>query len=310
MSENGFTHYKKGTFGKSPIELLTDHEINDGAVRLYAYMHWRFGSNGRNFEGRESMAKAMGVSQGTITNRIAILEKHNWLVVVNRKGKSNFYHVFECQVDCVQWRKDHNEPKPKRKAQNRKTRKGKGGRPKTKVVNPSLAVPQNSGLAVPQNLSFSYLDSGNLDSNNIPEQAQEGVPQEPEPKPAVPRSEITKLTDVPKTERAALFYALSEHLFQTGDKVAFKAKPDAVKKKVIQQINRLVIMAYASGWEAETVSLFVEWYFKQNGPATHLPTSQDNFAKWIMKYAESAKGKPEQEPIQSEDDFYKSQMGE
>lgn len=129
-------------YGKTPEILMHDLSITDGAVRLYSHMFWRYGSNHDNHEGHASMAKFMGCSETTISNRIELLEFNNWIVVVEieRSKKSGnyrtpFYHVFLDQDDCVKFRKDYKcqvgesiRPKPTEVIA-KKSRKGKGGKP-------------------------------------------------------------------------------------------------------------------------------------------------------------------------------------
>jgi hypothetical protein len=107
----GYLHRRSKNYGKVPFELLTDKTISAGAVRLYAYMHWRYGSNMQNFESHESMATAIGVSRRTVMRYIQELENANWIASRPRSYKhlktTNFYHVFELKADCEQWKKDH-----------------------------------------------------------------------------------------------------------------------------------------------------------------------------------------------------------
>jgi len=109
--ERGYLHQRSKDFGKVPQELMHDTEISAGAVRLYAHMHWRYGSNMRNFESQKSMAAMLGVSTKTIARWLKELEAKNWIVIVHRKYQgqytSNFYHVFERQDDCEKWKSSH-----------------------------------------------------------------------------------------------------------------------------------------------------------------------------------------------------------
>jgi len=168
----GYLHARSNDFGKSPISLIHDKSITDGACRLYAHMHWRYGSNCKNIEGRGSMSSFFGVSETTITNRVKELVARDWVVTVPRTdehGKThNFYHVFETQADCLSWRQSHNKPKESVKVTPRKTRQGIGGskthKPKdgssTQVDHP------DSELKLPSDLNSSshYPDSGDPDS--------------------------------------------------------------------------------------------------------------------------------------------------
>lgn len=111
MQERGYLHRRSDDFGKVPEELMHDLNLTDGAVRLYAHMHWRYGSNCDDHEGRKSMGEMLGVGVSTISSRVKELVDANWVVVVaryNNKGRTtNFYHVFELQTDCIEWKRKH-----------------------------------------------------------------------------------------------------------------------------------------------------------------------------------------------------------
>lgn len=138
MTEQGKVH--GSTFGKVPPELMHDQSITDGAVRLYAHMHWRYGQNHQNFEGQRSMAKYLSVSTTTIRKRIEELEAKDWVVTITREYNRKtgnfstpFYHVFVSQLDCKEFRETYvlqegevlyEQPLPLE----RKSRKGVGGK--------------------------------------------------------------------------------------------------------------------------------------------------------------------------------------
>lgn len=187
IEDAGLLHSKPDTFGKSPAPLIHDKNITDGACRLYAHMHWRYGRNQKNFEGRGSIAEFLGVSKTTITNRIKELEAADWIVVVERRKTGDasnfqtpFYHVFETQADARNFRK-HFKPRSGQALRDkpeqvvRKTRKGKGGNPKRKATASTQVEPDtrvnsgshgspvtrvNSGSHYPD--SVSYPDSESL----------------------------------------------------------------------------------------------------------------------------------------------------
>ncbi len=112
--EKGYVHRRSKDYAKVPSELMHDTKISDGAVRLYAHMHWRYGSNRKMFEGQESMAKTLGVSTKTISRRAKELAKGDWIVICYRSWRgqytSNFYHVFELPSDCRVWKVNHRTP--------------------------------------------------------------------------------------------------------------------------------------------------------------------------------------------------------
>jgi hypothetical protein len=192
MSADGFLHQRSKNYGKIPYEMMTDLTLSHGAVRLYAYMHWRYGSNNKNFESQRSMADAMGVSRRTITKYVAELEQGDWIVVIersNQRGReSNFYHVFEFQEDCHRWREGHQRPKPEREAVERKPRQGVGGAPshgrngnssspsyQTGNTNSSSHTPANSSSHTPANSSSQqYPDSRIIQTHEDQEESPNG----------------------------------------------------------------------------------------------------------------------------------------
>lgn len=186
MSEKGYLHQRSTNFGKVPYALMIDTSISAGAVRLYAYMHWRYGTNQDNHESRKSMAEAMGVSRRTITKYTQELEQADWIVIIRRANKTgsatNFYHVFELQDDCRSWRGSHKRPKPARELDERKGRKGIGGKPSHKNVNSSSPSKQgydevNSSSAPPVNSSSHNPDPYDPE-NKLKGEAEASAPQE------------------------------------------------------------------------------------------------------------------------------------
>jgi hypothetical protein len=181
VSDLGILHRRSENFGKSPAPLIHDLTITDGAARLYAHMHWRYGSNRDNHERVSKMAQYMGVSEATICKRIQELEAKDWVVTIERdfnlktgKYQTPYYHVFELQEDCKAFREQYQPkdgeriaPKPEG-ARDRKSRKGVGGNPRllnsSLPGNSSCMVPDNSSSTVPDNSSFNYLDSSDPDS--------------------------------------------------------------------------------------------------------------------------------------------------
>lgn len=195
MADKGYLHRRAETFGKLPEALMHDTTITDGACRLYSHMHWRYGSNGDNHEGRASMADTLGVSATTISNRTAELVAKDWIVVLvrtNANGRTtNVYHVFEVQEDCRKWRESHNQPKPEVQAKARKTRQGVGGKPSHKKVSKSTQVDEPSELKLTNlvNLSSQNLDSviqtQDPDSTLLAKPAKAASPTEQVEKPAL-----------------------------------------------------------------------------------------------------------------------------
>lgn len=151
MTDAGKLHKEPPKLACIPVALLHDKTITDGAKVLYAHMAWRYGRNRRNFEGQRSMAACLDVSEMTIHNRVLELERAHWVVTIfraksseNGKYQTPFYHVFENQKRCQQFREEYkaDEGQTIRPAgvgvKVRKNRKGKGGIP-THHLNSGLA---------------------------------------------------------------------------------------------------------------------------------------------------------------------------
>lgn len=154
VKEVGYLHRRTNDYGKVPGELMRDKTISHGAVRLYAYMHWRYGNNMQNFESQESIAEALGVTDRSIRNWLKELQAARWVIVIERKDKrnrhiSNRYHVFEVQEECDEWRKrlKLDVPAPKTK----KSRAGAGGKPthKDKQAEPAADSPLEEAKEAP-----------------------------------------------------------------------------------------------------------------------------------------------------------------
>jgi hypothetical protein len=168
MSDSGTLHSKARTFAKVPSRMIHDTRISAGAVRCYAHMHWRYGSNHQNWEGRRSVAEHLGISERTVSTWIRELEAHAWIVVVERdyNEKSGnyttpYYHVFESPREAHLFRKTYQAKEGERvrslpKPEERKSRKGVGGRPTHRVNSSSLGNSSSIGAG---NSSSTDLDA-------------------------------------------------------------------------------------------------------------------------------------------------------
>jgi hypothetical protein len=152
--ETGTVHRRRAPFGMVFEALLHDLTISDGAIRLYAHMHWRYGSNHQMFERIGTMADAMGVTDKVIKTRTAELAAAGWIAVIARRtpeGKvtSNFYQVFESPVDAADYRKTYKRVDgeyllPAPKPTPRKSRKGVGGAKYHKPKDKNTQVPADT----------------------------------------------------------------------------------------------------------------------------------------------------------------------
>ncbi len=169
MNLGQLTDKQRGTYAQVPIELILNSCISEGAVRLFAYAQWREG-DGQNFEGRESIAEAMGVSEKTVSKYVAELEASDWMAVTrrnNKKGRStNFYRAFETQSACRQWRTQNNQPKVARPIQPRKGREGIGGTPTHRLLDNKENLSSSSYQDGKENLS-SPTEGDNENSNAL-----------------------------------------------------------------------------------------------------------------------------------------------
>lgn len=136
----GFTKpdKRKGAFGISPLTLLRDKYISDGAKTLYAYLAAR-GEYDNNTPTRAEIADDLGISETAVTNRCRELVARDWLIVwsaLNRGRKAQAYQTFEDTDDCRQFVKANPQIPyvtfKKIDEMIRKPRKGKGGMPSHK----------------------------------------------------------------------------------------------------------------------------------------------------------------------------------
>jgi len=141
VKEKGYLHQRSRDYGKVPSILFLDKSISHGAVRLYVYLHWRYGSNMQAFPSQETIAESLGITEKTAGKWAGELEGANWIIVIRRTNKkghriSNFYRVFEVQKDCLTWREKHNIDRAISRS-TRKGRKGIGGKPSHKDAAPN-----------------------------------------------------------------------------------------------------------------------------------------------------------------------------
>lgn len=156
---DGKLHSKQPKFAKVPGAVFHDLRLTDGDVRLYAHMHWRYGSNHTNYESKRSMAKYLGVSEKAIQMRIKNLEAAGWIVVIERskdaagRQQTPFYHLFETRSTAAKFRstyvcKEGETVRPKRTMVGRKLRNGAGNTKEKRAKNDQpqeLSLPRKTG---------------------------------------------------------------------------------------------------------------------------------------------------------------------
>lgn len=283
---NGKVH--GATFGKVPPELMHDPAITDGAVRLYAHMHWRYGQNQSNFEGQVSMAKYLHVTPLTIAHRIDELESHDWVVVIYRgKNKTTgnyttpFYHVFTSTEECRLFREnyacDEGEtllPKPAKMV--RKSRKGVGGKPSHQLNSAIGGDHPNSSIGGGVNSSLYDSDSGYPDSvkekDSVPNGTAGGKTE-----PASPSPNLT-----PKPKAARPIFDLVAHY-------SFGVNGGGVDKTAGRRIGMIEKYLKEQQATVEQVQRFYEWYDEQN-PGMNKPRVLATFAEHWVAYRESGQG--------------------
>lgn len=171
MTDAGELHKEKRSFARVPSAMIHDSRISSGALRCYAHMHWRYGQNHLNFEGRKSIATYLGVSETMVTRYLKELEAYGWIVVVIREPdqktgqrKTPYYHVFEKRKASDIFRKEYackpgETLRSKSKIEHRKLRSGKGGRPTHKEKTPEVVVEQGKESENPETQVYVYANS-------------------------------------------------------------------------------------------------------------------------------------------------------
>lgn len=333
--QTGYLHKRSDNFGKIPVELLHDKTITEGAKLLYCHMHWRYGSNCDNHEGRSSMGDFLGVSEATITKRATELVAKDWIIALPRtdsRGRtSNFYHVFEVQEDCIKWRTDHDKPKPEIVLEPRKVRRGVGGRKthKPKVsketqVNPGeetqVNEPSKPEFLNPVNSSSHDPDSYDPDSviHTSLSQVAPMITSEAsatDEKPAVTKAAKPKppLKTVPKKPaiNQSLKDAIAIHLqgLAPNEAVAVTGLLANIAMKIWgnkQGIPKLSAEEYEN--VARSIPDFVKWFWHNFSYADTLPTKLTTFEQRYQQFVSGVnpKQKPKSsgpfEPFEDSDD--------
>jgi DNA-binding transcriptional MocR family regulator len=74
-------------FAQVPVALLTDPNLSDGAVRLWAILSGRYAdySTGEAYPSRTTLAGLLGVSVRSVSRYVNQLEQAGWLTVEHRK---------------------------------------------------------------------------------------------------------------------------------------------------------------------------------------------------------------------------------
>lgn len=289
LDDDGMLHSHDKTFGKLPAILIHDTGITDGAARLYAHMHWRYGRNRKNFEGRAKMAKHLGVTETTITKRIQELEAAHWIVVIER-GRSDkggayqtpFYHVFEAQDDAEYFRfyykpKEGETVRPRPYIEPRKSRKGKGGNPKLKAASTQVhGVNSSSHGAV--NSSSHYPEAVYPDS--IISASDDTVVREPEKTPKKPR------------KRNLFTDAVTTHFFETelGTNPAIERQAGIIAAwlKGGKSPRNINIPVLEQGLTVDEIA-GVARFFRAKNPDASMPRSFPKIARWTWDYINAGK---------------------
>lgn len=308
---DGAVHNREPWFAMTPIEIIHDKSLTDGAVRLFSHMLWRYGQNQSNFEKRQTMADALGVSDTTITNRIKELEAAGWLVVVERGNPSEgnfttpFYHLFTFKQDSLKFRAtytpaDNETVRSKSKNKERKSRKGVGGNPKLHLpkatastqVEPLERV--NSSSPVPVNSSSRNLDTVYLDT--IKDSLPTGDAQSSAD--AIEQTTTPVDTTTPNKERPRdLMWDIIAKEWtlppsRIGNMKKFflagfvEGKDKAWNKKHAAWIKHNIDYPMSP----EELGGFVKWY-RQRNPNISLPESPESLSTWTYRYRESLKTK-------------------
>lgn len=289
---DGAIHSREPWFAMTPIEIIHDKSLTDGAVRLFTHMLWRYGQNQSNFEKRGTMAEALNVSDTTITNRIKELEAAGWLVVVERGNPSEgnfttpFYHLFMFKQDSAKFRTsyrtaDNETVRPKPKSKERKSRKGVGGNPKLHPPKGSASTqvhplpPVNSSSPVPVNSSSHKLDTVYLESI----------------KDSLPAGEVqpsTNSENKPPRKQNLIFNAIRDGWKLSGGSFVAKLEKLLLGKFVPsgnkKNDDRDVLWIDSNldvGMTVDELNGFVAWY---KGKGISFPTSPTLIQKNVYEY--------------------------
>jgi hypothetical protein len=296
--EEGKLHKRPDLFGKVFAALIHDLTITDGAIRLYAHMHWRYGANHQMFESIGTMAKALGVTDRAIKQRIAELAAAGWIVVIGRrekgKVKSNFYHIFERTKDSRTFRKTYKPapgeyvyPVPVIDA--RKTRKGVGGKNTHKAkegdtqvpmaVAVGTQVPTEGDTQVPTNQTQVIQTHKSLvaDATASDTRDAEQKPTKRGKQPPKPRGEC---------DHEPVYEAVERYLFEITDATAddpylWDSPQGFVTRWLLGRIAKLrkaELGKIRRPAEAHHVETFVRWYRGKYKDAA-LPTEVVKFVK-------------------------------
>lgn len=191
MTDAGELHKEKRSFARVPSAMIHDSRISSGALRCYAHMHWRYGQNHLNFEGRKSISTYLGVSETMVTRYLKELEAYGWIVVVIREPdqktgqrKTPYYHVFEKRKASDIFRKEYackpgETLRAKSKIEHRKLRSGKGGRPTHKEKTPETVAVQGKEAEESETQVYVYANSsshGHVNSSSHGDQVNSSSP--------------------------------------------------------------------------------------------------------------------------------------
>lgn len=149
--------------GKLSVTLICDPNVSDGAKTLYSYI-WAASFASDVPPTRDEMATSLHITPATVTNRLRELVKQHWIAVWDgiANGRiANMYAIFQSQAECEQFITDNPSlpyiPFKGLDKVERKSRVGKGGKPRIRVtqvydkpefmINPSL--PREGNLDLP-----------------------------------------------------------------------------------------------------------------------------------------------------------------
>jgi hypothetical protein len=282
--ESGEVHKRRQPFGMVFEALLHDLKISDGAIRLYAHMHWRYGSSHQMYESIGTMAEAMGVTDKVIKSRVAELAAACWIVVIARrtpKGKvtSNFYHIFERPRDARAYRKSYKRvdgeyllPAPTVEA--RKTRKGVGGakyhKPKgTQVSTDGNGVSVGTQVPAEGDTQVPTIYTQVIENEKIAADAAQ---------PIEPLAE-TNVVELPVVPKKPIFDAIALGSFGIRD--SSKIGKDGGR---IGKLEAWVKANYP-GANDKTLAAFYVWYDDENDGASR-PRDLGKFSEWFIKFHE------------------------
>ncbi|MBX3081690.1 MAG: hypothetical protein KF716_08640 [Anaerolineae bacterium] len=180
----------RGRWGATPLDLITDPNVSDGAFRLYAYLAaMNMATNEPPL--REQIAGDLMITPTSVTNRVKELVARDWVIAwrfFRNDMHSNAYQTFNNTEECREYRRTHTNVRYVDFAgeiERRKIRRGSRSTPAPmsnqmedqtgRMINPDGLTQQSiapSSLIQPDQTSLTPLY---MESDSFPQTLEESV---------------------------------------------------------------------------------------------------------------------------------------